>query len=162
MKNTPGRKTDVKDAEWIADLLRHGLLKASFIPDKPQRELREQLRYRQSLMSSRTAELNRLQEMLEGANIKISGTVSNILGKSARVLLEGVLNGKKYSKDDIDQMFENGTLSKGLKASSEKLAEDLDGILTGNQISMMKMCIEHIDYLTKSMDRLDVDNRWRA
>lgn len=100
--------------------------------------------------------------MLKGANIKLSGTISNILGKSARVLLEGVLNGKKYSKDDIDQMFENGTLSKGLKASSEKLAEDLDGILTGNQISMMKMCIEHIDYLTKSMDRLDVDNRWRA
>ena len=155
MKNTPGRKTDVKDAEWIADLLRHGLLKASFIPDKPQRELREQLRYRQSLVSSRTAELNRLQKMLEGANIKLSGTVSNILGKSARVLLEGVLNGKKYSKDDIDLLFENGTLSKGLKASSEKLAEDLDGILTGNQISMMKMCIEHIDYLTKSIDSLD-------
>ena len=155
MKNTPGRKTDVKDAEWIADLLRHGLLKASFIPDKPQRELREQLRYRQSLVSSRTAELNRLQKMLEGANIKLSGTVSNILGKSARVLLEGVLNGKKYSKDDIDHMFENGTLSKGLKASSEKLAEDLDGILTDNQISMMKMCIEHIDYLTKAIDSLD-------
>lgn len=155
MKNTPGRKTDVKDAEWIADLLRHGLLKASFIPDKPQRELREQLRYRQSLVGSRTAELNRLQKMLEGANIKLSGTVSNILGKSARVLLEGVLNGKKYSKDDIDLLFENGTLSKGLKASSEKLAEDLDGILTGNQISMMKMCIEHIDYLTKAIDSLD-------
>lgn len=155
MKNTPGRKTDVKDAEWIADLLRHGLLQASFIPDKPQRELREQLRYRQSLVGSRTAELNRLQKMLEGANIKLSGTVSNILGKSARVLLEGVLNGKKYSKDDIDLLFENGTLSKGLKASSEKLAEDLDGILTGNQISMMKMCIEHIDYLTKAIDSLD-------
>lgn len=155
MKNTPGRKTDVKDAEWIADLLRHGLLKPSFIPDKPQRELREQLRYRQSLVGSRTAELNRLQKMLEGANIKLSGTVSNILGKSARVLLEGVLNGKKYSKDDIDHMFENGTLSKGLKASSEKLAEDLDGILTDNQISMMKMCIEHIDYLTKAIDSLD-------
>lgn len=155
MKNIPGRKTDVKDAEWIADLLRHGLLQASFIPDKPQRELREQLRYRQSLVISRTAELNRLQKMLEGANIKLSGTVSNILGKSARVLLEGALSGKKYTKDDIDLLFENGTLSKGLKASSEELAEDLDGILTDNQISMMKMCIEHIDYLTKSIDKLD-------
>lgn len=155
MKNIPGRKTDVKDAEWIADLLRHGLLQASFIPDKPQRELREQLKYRQSLVISRAAELNRLQKMLEGANIKLSGTVSDILGKSSRVLLEGVLSGKKYSKDDIDLLFEEGKLSKGLKASSEKLAEDLDGILTGNQISMMKMCIEHIDYLTKSIDKLD-------
>lgn len=155
MKNIPGRKTDVKDAEWIADLLRHGLLQASFIPDKPQRELREQLKYRQSLVISRAAELNRLQKMLEGANIKLSGTVSDILGKSSRVLLNGILDGKTYSKEDIEEMFENGKLSKSLKASSEQLADDLDGVLTDNQISMMKMCIEHIDYISKSVEKLD-------
>ncbi len=74
MKAVPGRKTDVKDAEWIADLLQHGLLKASFIPDKAHRELRELVGYRKSLIKEQAAELNRLQKVLEGANIKISGT----------------------------------------------------------------------------------------
>lgn len=71
MKNVPGRKTDVKGAEWIADLLQHGLLQAGYIPDKDQRELRELVRYRKSLVGERTRELNRLQKMLEGANIHI-------------------------------------------------------------------------------------------
>lgn len=71
MKNVSGRKTDVKDAEWIADLLQHGLLQASYIPDKDQRKLRELVRYRKSLVGERTRELNRLQKMLEGANIHI-------------------------------------------------------------------------------------------
>ena len=155
IKNVPGKKTDVKDAEWIADLLRHGLIQASFIPDKPQRELREQLKYRQSLVWNRTAELNRLQKMLEGGNIKLSGTVSNILGKSSRVLLEGILDKKKYTQEDIERMFEEHTLSNNLKASAEQLAKDLNGILTDAQISMMKMCLEHIDYLTSTIKKLD-------
>ena len=89
MKAVPGRKTDVKDAEWIADLLQHGLLQPSYIPDKDQRELRELVRYRKSLVGERTRELNRLQKMLEGANIKLSGTVSDINGKSARSIVNG-------------------------------------------------------------------------
>ncbi|WP_201312399.1 IS110 family transposase, partial [Anaerostipes butyraticus] len=88
MRAVPGRKTDVKDAEWIADLLMHGLLRASYIPDKDQRELRELVRYRKSLVRERNRELNRLQKMLEGANIKISGTITDINGKSARNILE--------------------------------------------------------------------------
>ncbi|MFR8019340.1 MAG: IS110 family transposase [Mediterraneibacter gnavus] len=87
MKAVPGRKTDVKDAEWIADLLTHGLLQASYIPDKDQRELRELVRYRKSLVGERNRELNRLQKMLEGANIKISGTITDINGKSASNIL---------------------------------------------------------------------------
>ena len=71
MKALPGRKTDVKDAEWIADLLRHGLLKASYIPNREQRELREITRYRKSLTEERCREVNRLQKILEGANIKL-------------------------------------------------------------------------------------------
>lgn len=87
MKAVPGRKTDVKDAEWIAELLQHGLLQPSYIPSKDQRELRELVQYRKSLVGERTRELNRLQKMLEGANIKLSGTVTNINGKSARKIL---------------------------------------------------------------------------
>ena len=80
MKALPGRKTDVKDAEWIADLLRHGLLKASFIPSREQRELRELARYRKSLIEEHSRELNRLQKILEGANIKLASVVKDING----------------------------------------------------------------------------------
>lgn len=81
MKAVPGRKADVQDAEWIADLLQHGLLQPSYIPDKAQRELRELVGYRRSLVRDKTAELNRPQKMLEWANIKLSGTVADINGK---------------------------------------------------------------------------------
>ena len=91
MKALPGRKTDVKDAEWIADLLRHGLLKASYIPNREQRELREITRYRKSLTEERCREVNRLQKILEGANIKLDSVVKDITGKSARKLLRGLL-----------------------------------------------------------------------
>src|SRR4029077_650815 len=88
IKTVPGRKTDVKDSEWIADLLRHGLLKASFVPDRFQRELRELTRYRTEIVRARAAEVNRLQKTLEGANIKLASVVSEIDGKSAREMLE--------------------------------------------------------------------------
>jgi transposase len=77
MKALPGRKTDVKDAEWIADLLRHGLLRASYIPKREQRELREISRYRKSLIEERAREVNRLQKILEGANIKLASVVKD-------------------------------------------------------------------------------------
>ena len=83
IKNVPGRKTDVKDAEWIAQLLQCGLLKASYIPNRDQRELREIARYRKSLVEERARELNRLEKTLQGANIKLSSVVSDINGKSS-------------------------------------------------------------------------------
>ena len=104
MKAVPGRKTDVKDAEWIADLLQHGLLQPSYIPDKDQRELRGLERYRKSLVGERTRELNRLQKMLEGANIKLSGTASDINGKSARSILEYLLAGNAIDEAKYDEM----------------------------------------------------------
>ncbi len=95
IKNVPGRKTDVKDAEWIADLLRHGLLEGSFIPSREQRELRELIRYRHTLIQERSREANRLQKVLEGANIKLSSVVSDILGKSSRNMLEALIQGEE-------------------------------------------------------------------
>ena len=89
VKAVPGRKTDVRDCEWIADLLRHGLLRASFVPDRPARELRELTRYRSALVRERTAEVNRLQKTLEGANIKLASVASDVTGVSARRLLGG-------------------------------------------------------------------------
>jgi len=100
MKTVPGKKTDKKDAEWIAELLRHGLLKASYIPDREQRELREISRYRKSLVEEMSREINRLSKMLEGANIKLGSVVSNINGKNSRRVLDVLLN-KKVTNESI-------------------------------------------------------------
>ena len=103
------------DAEWIADLLQHGLLQPSYIPDKDQRELRELVSYRKSLVGERTRELNRLQKMLEGANIKLSGTVSDINGKSARSILENL-------NDEIDNFM------KPEEKQASQAIQDITGI----------------------------------
>lgn len=94
IKAVPGRKTDVKDAEWIADLLRHGLLRGSFIPTKPQRELRELVRHRANLVSRRAQAVNELQRTLESANIKLGDVVSDITGVSATEMLEAIVGGQ--------------------------------------------------------------------
>jgi transposase len=95
IKNVPGRKTDVKDEEWIASLLKHGLLKGSYIPSREQRELRELIRYRRSLIEERAREVNRIQKVLEGANIKLSSVASDVLGKSARAMIEALIAGNR-------------------------------------------------------------------
>jgi DNA-binding CsgD family transcriptional regulator len=94
MKAVPGRKTDVRDAEWIADLLQHGLLKASFIPSAPQRELRELTRYRVRLTEERAREVNRLQKTLEDTNLKLGDVVSDIMGKASRMTLQAIVDGE--------------------------------------------------------------------
>jgi len=101
MKAVPGRKTDVKDAEWIAKLLSQGLLKPSFVPDREQRELRELTRFRKSQIEERARNLNRLQKMLEGANIKLAGYVSNIDGKSASAFLELIIGKVDFTVEDV-------------------------------------------------------------
>src|SRR4028119_215145 len=94
MKTVPGRKTDVKDAEWIAELLRHGLLRASFIPPLPQRDLRDLTRQRTNLVQDRATVVNRLQKVLEWANLKLSSVATDITGVSARAMLEGIIGGE--------------------------------------------------------------------
>ena len=157
MKAVPGRKTDVKDAEWIADLLQHGLLQASYIPDKDQRELRELVRYRKSLVGERTRELNRLQKMLEGANIKLSGTVSDINGKSARSILEYILTGESFDDAKYDEMYDNKIISHNLKATKEQIIDDLNGVISPLQRKMMRTLLKHLDELNSHIHELDDD-----
>ena len=95
LKAVPGRKTDVRDAEWIAELLAHGLLRGSFVPPPSVRELRELTRYRTSLVRDRARTINRLQKVLEAANIKLASVVSDIDGVSARLMLEGLVAGER-------------------------------------------------------------------
>src|SRR6202163_2946399 len=98
VKKVPGRKTDVKDAEWIADLLCHGLLRSSFVPPKPIRELRDLTRYRRKLVESRSAERNRLLKLLETANIKLASVASDVFGVSGRLMLQALAEGKRPRK----------------------------------------------------------------
>ncbi len=157
IKAVPGRKTDVKDAEWIAELLQHGLLQASYIPDKDQRELRELVRYRKSLVGERNRELNRLQKMLEGANIKISGTITDINGKSARNILEHILTGKQMDSAEYDVLYKKKIIAHNLKASKEQIIDDLNGVMSDLQRKMMRILLNHLDELNAHIHELDDD-----
>lgn len=157
MKAVPGRKTDVKDSEWIADLLQHGLLQASYIPDRAQRELRELVSYRKSLTQDRTRELNRLQKMLEGANIKLSGTVADINGKSARNILDTILSGTGVDSAKYDEMYSKNVIAHNLKASKEQIIDDLNGVMSPLQRKMMRELLVHVDELDAHIRHLDDD-----
>lgn len=94
IKNVPGRKTDAKDSEWIADLVRHGLIAKSFVPPKPIRVLRDLMRYRRKLLNSRSSERNRLLRLLETANIKVASVATDVFGKSGIAMLEAIARGE--------------------------------------------------------------------
>jgi transposase len=149
MKAVPGRKTDVKDAEWIAKLLRHGLLKASYIPDRNQRELRELVRYRRSIIEERARQINRIQKVLEGANIKLGSVVSDVLGVSARDMLDAIADGE----EDPEKLanFARRTMKK--KKDEPELA--LKGYINPHQRLMLKTILKHIDFLTEQIDMLN-------
>jgi len=150
MKALPGRKTDIKDAEWIADLLRHGLLKASYIPDREQRELRELARYRKSLIEERAREINRLQKVLEGANIKLDSIVKNINGKSSRKLLEKIANNEAMTADDV-----SGIIHGRMRPKLDEIMKSIEGITTTLQRMLIAKIVDHIDDMTRRIDELD-------
>ena len=148
IKAVPGRRTDVKDAEWIADLLRHGLLKASFVPDRPQRELRELTRYRTALVRERAAEANRLQKTLEGANIKLGDVASSILGRSARQMLEGLVGG--MAEPSTLAQFARGRLREKIPQLERALA----GHFAAHQRFLVAQQLAPIDYLDEAIECL--------
>ena len=145
----PGRKTDVKDAEWIAELLQHGLLRASFIPDRAQRELRELTRYRRSLVQERSREANRIQKLLEGANIKLSSVATDVLGVSGRAMLAALAAGEEDPEALAD-------LARGqLRKKREELQEALRGLVQFHQRFMLASQLRHLEYLEAEVERLD-------
>lgn len=156
IKAVPGRKTDVKDCEWIADLLQHGLLKASFVPDRGQRELRELTRYRTSLVRERTAEVNRLQKTLEGANIKLASVASDITGKSARQMLESLIAGST----DVGAMAQ---MARGrMREKIPQLEQALAGMFGAHQRFMVAQQLAHIDFLDELIQRLSQEVQERV
>ena len=157
IKKVPGRKTDVSDAEWIADLLRHGLVRGSFIPKREDRELRELLRYRKSLVEDRTSEINRVQKVLEGANIKLSSVVTNVLGVSGRQMLEAMIAG---NNDPIELA---AMAKRKLRSKTPQLEEALHGVMTEHQRMMLRNLLDHVDFLDDKIERLseEVETRLR-
>lgn len=157
IKAVPGRKSDVKDAEWIAELLRHGLLQGSFIPDREQRELRELVRYRRSLINERSREINRVEKTLEGCNIKLSSVASDIAGKSSQLIIQSIIEGDCDPETLAD-------LAKGrLKKKREELIPALHGLIGPHQRMMLKAQLEHIQFLDRMIAELDeeIANRMR-
>ncbi len=151
LKLIPGRKSDVKDAEWIADLLQHGLLRASAIPSRDARELRELTRYRDSLTTERTAEVNRIQKVLEGANIKLSSVASNTLGASGRAMLEAMVAG-------LDDSQALAALAKGrLRAKQVELEEALMGLVQSHQRFMLAQQLRHLDELDRHIAEVSAE-----
>jgi transposase len=151
IKAVPGRKTDVKDCEWIADLLRHGLLRGSFVPERPQRELRELGRYRTTLVRERSAEVGRLQKTLEGANIKLASVATDIMGKSARQMLKALIDGST----DASAMAQ---LAKGkLRAKIPQLERALRGCSGAHQRFLVAQQLAHIDFLEETIEQLSAE-----
>jgi transposase len=149
IKQVPGRKTDVKDAVWIADLLRHGLVRGSFIPDRHLRELRELVRYRRSLIGEQASETNRIQKVLEGANIKLGDVTSVVLGVSGRQMLKAIIAGETSPK-------ELASLARGrLRSKRDALEHALTGLVGPHQRWMLAAQLAHVEFLEGQIGSLD-------
>jgi len=157
IKTVPGRKTDVKDAEWIAELLRHGLLNSSYIPDRDQRELRELVRYRKSIVAERAREANRLQKVLEGCNIKLSSVATDITGVSAKAMLKAIIN------DAADPVM-IARLAKGkMKNKQKELEKALVGLVGTHQKMLLTVQFKHIEFMDQQIAELnqEIEERMR-
>lgn len=145
VRGLPGRKTDVGDAEWIADLLQHGLIRASFVPNRAQRELRELTRYRKALIRARTAEVNRIQKVLTGANIKMDTVVTDMMGASGRDMLAALMVGVLQPQQMAD-------LARGrMRQKLEELEHALTGFMGAHQRFMLAQQLAHIAILQETI-----------
>lgn len=149
VKKVPGRKTDVKDAEWIADLLCHGLLRSSFVPPKPIRELRDLTRYRRKLVESQTAERNRLLKLLETANIKLASVASDVFGVSGRRMLRALIAGKATPQEMAE-------LAKGrMRTKIPELGPALEGKLEEHHRFLLRLQLDRLQAAEKDLGVLE-------
>ena len=149
VKAVPGRKTDVRDSEWLLELMQHGLIQGSFIPTAPIRELRDLTRYRTSLIQERAREINRVQKVLEDANIKLAAVASNTLGVSGRAMLEALIAG-----EDDPQVLA-GLAKARLRRKQAELVQALRGRVKPHHRLLLRELLDHIAYLDRAIARLD-------
>ena len=145
IKKVPGRKTDLKDAEWIAQLLQCGLLRASFVPERQQRELRDLTRQQSKLVQQRNAVDNRIQKVLETANIKLGSVASDVLGVSGRKMIEALIGGEK----DLSVVAE--LAQKKLRGKIPELQRALEGELTDHHRFLLRLLLGQYDFLEKEI-----------
>jgi transposase len=151
MRAVPGKKTDVRDSEWLADLLRHGLLRASFIPPAPIRAVRELTRYRKTLVQQRANEANRLQKTLEGANVKLASVAADVLGVSGRAMLAALLDGER----DPDVLAD---LARGsMRAKVPQLRQALAGRVQPHHLVLINQILAHIDFLQQAIAQVQIE-----
>ncbi|MGZ0050193.1 IS110 family RNA-guided transposase [Brevibacillus gelatini] len=150
IKNVPGRKTDVKDAAWIAQLLRCGLIAPSFVPPENIRDLRDYTRYRRKLLGDATAEKNRIHKILQDANIKLTTYVSDVFGVSGRALLESIVNGEVLSPDQVKDLVKTS-----LKRKVPQLIEALNGRVRAHHRKIIGMHLDHLRYLEEQIREIE-------
>ena len=149
VRNVPGRKTDVKDAVWLADLLAHGLVSSSFVPPEPITELRDLIRTRRQLVRQRVRHVQRIQKTLEDANIKLDSVITNIMGKSGRAMVEAIIDGQ------TDPVELAKLAHRGVHASHDDLVEALRGRVTAHHRLMLSVHMEQVDGTDATVARLD-------
>lgn len=149
VKNVPGRKTDTKDCQWLAQLLQYGLLSGSFIPPRPQRELRDLTRHRAQLTGEHTRVANRIAKTLEDANIKLASVASDILGKSGRLMLAAIIAGQT----DPEQLAD--LAQRKMRGKIPELKKALLGHVNEHHRFMLQMLFDHLAYLEKGIDDLE-------
>jgi len=151
VKHVPGRKTDVKDSEWLAELMLHGLLRPSFIPPKPQRALRELTRYRGKLIEERSRTVNRIQKLLEGANIKLGSVVSDVMGVSARAILAVLCDG--HMSPQAMAELARGSLRRKLP----ELEKSLTGLVDPHHRFLLSKQLAHVDFLDEQIGDISTE-----
>src|SRR3954470_23043651 len=154
LKNVPGRKTDVKDAEWICQLVEYGLVRPSFVPPKEIRELRNLSRYRKRQIEERAEEVQRLEKVLQEAGIKLSSVATRVLGASGRAMIEALLKGT--TDPEVLAELAKGRLRKKIPA----LEEALEGNFSSHHAFMVGNILAHIDYLDESIAQLSAEIEW--
>src|SRR5246500_4175857 len=149
VKNVPGRKTDVSDAAWIADLLAHGLIRSSFVPEQEFQELRELLRTRKQLGRQQSSHIRRLQKTLECANVKLDSVITDIVGKSGRAMLQALIAG------ETDPVKLAALADRRIKASAQELREALRGRVTDHHRFLLHLHLQHIDFADSAIQDID-------
>jgi len=151
VKNVPGRKTDMADAEWLADVAAHGMVRPSFVPPPPVRELRELTRYRKTQITMRAQEIQRLDKVLQDAGIKISSVASKVLGKSTRAMIEALIAGERDSAVLAEMALTR------MRAKIPALSEALAGRFGAHHGAVARAILDHIDFLDGTIARLDAE-----
>jgi transposase len=149
VKNVPGRKTDVKDCAWLADLMAHGLIRGSFVPDAQTQEMRTLLRTRKQLVRERASHVQRLQKTLESANIKLDSVISDIMGRSGRAMIEAMIAGET----DAEKLA--ALADRRIKASPEELEQALLGRIVTHHRFMLRLHLRQIDAIDAAVASLD-------